>query len=83
MKLCDRCRVPSCSLNYLGTACKKARKRDCPDVRPNNAEVLSEMTTEMMANHIMAFLVDTIPIPTGFSERDIRDWLETDCESNQ
>lgn len=32
MKVCDRCRVSGCLLNYGGKACREARKRECPDV---------------------------------------------------
>lgn len=32
MKLCDRCRVPGCLLDYGGKACQEARKKYCPDV---------------------------------------------------
>lgn len=32
MKVCDRCRVPGCLLDYGGKACRNARKQECPDV---------------------------------------------------
>lgn len=38
MKLCDRCRVPGCLLDYGGKACKNARKQNCPDVVFTNAD---------------------------------------------
>ena len=44
VKLCDRCRVGGCCLNYLGEACKRARKRECPDVEYTNADRIREMS---------------------------------------
>lgn len=32
MKVCDRCKVPGCLLDYGGKACRNARKQECPDV---------------------------------------------------
>lgn len=29
MKVCDRCRVPGCLLDYGGKACRNARKQEC------------------------------------------------------
>lgn len=49
MKLCDRCRVSGCCLNYLGEPCKRARKRECPDVVYTNADRIRDMTDEDMA----------------------------------
>lgn len=50
MKLCDRCRVSGCcSLNYLGEACKLARKRECPDVVFTNADRIRSMSDEELA----------------------------------
>ena len=46
MKMCDRCRVPGCLLNYNGKACANARKEYCPDVVYTNADRLREMTDE-------------------------------------
>lgn len=54
MKLCDRCRVSGCCLNYLGEACKRARKRECPDVVFSNADRIRAMSDEELA----AFLCD-------------------------
>lgn len=50
MKLCDRCRVSGCCLNYLGDACKRARKRECPDVVYTNADRIWDMTDEELAH---------------------------------
>ena len=53
MKLCDRCRVSGCcSLNYLGEACKLARKRECPDVVFTNADRIRSMSDEELAEFI-------------------------------
>lgn len=50
MKLCDRCRVAGCLLNYGGKACKNARKQNCPDVVFTNADRVREMNDEELAN---------------------------------
>lgn len=49
MKLCNRCRVSGCLLNYLGQACKDARKRRCPDVVLTRADKVREMDDEELA----------------------------------
>ena len=49
MKLCDRCRVPGCRLNYLGTDCVNARAEACPEIQPNNAELIHNMSLDEMA----------------------------------
>lgn len=49
MKVCDRCRVSGCLLNYGGKACHDARKRDCPDVVFTNADRMREMENEDLA----------------------------------
>lgn len=46
MKLCDRCRVSGCCLTYLGEACERARKRECPDVVYTNSDKIGDMTYE-------------------------------------
>ena len=43
MKLCDRCRVPGCLLDYGGKACQEARKKYCPDVVFTHADKIREM----------------------------------------
>lgn len=53
MKLCDRCRVPGCLLDYGGKACKNARKQNCPDVVFTNADKIREMSAEELAAIIM------------------------------
>lgn len=72
MKLCDRCEVSGCLLNYLGEACRSAREEECPEVQPNNAEIITNMDYDELA----AFLMD---VSKGlFSSKktaDIRSWL--------
>ena len=46
MKMCDRCRVPGCLLDYNGKACANARKEHCPDVVFTNADHIRSMTDE-------------------------------------
>ncbi len=54
MKLCDRCRVPGCCLNYLGPACANARQEHCPDVQLNNAEAMASMEMDKLAEFLAA-----------------------------
>lgn len=54
MKLCDRCRVPGCLLDYGGKACKNARKQNCPDVVFTNADRVREMNDEELAKFMRA-----------------------------
>lgn len=49
MRLCDRCRVSGCCLDYLGEACKRARERECPDVVYTNADHIRNMSDEELA----------------------------------
>ena len=49
MKLCDRCRVPGCLLDYGGKACQEARKKYCPDVVFTHADKIREMDDEALA----------------------------------
>lgn len=57
MKLCDRCRVSGCLLNYGGKACREARKRECPDVVFTRADRVREMTDMELAG-ILTFCPD-------------------------
>ena len=43
MKLCDRCRVAGCLLNYGGKACKNARKQNCPERIKNMLDTIYEL----------------------------------------
>ena len=53
MKMCDRCRVPGCLLDYNGKACANARKEHCPDVVFTNADHIRSMTNAELAEIIM------------------------------
>ena len=53
MKLCDRCRVPGCLLDYGGKACKEERKKHCPDAVFTNADKIRDMDDEALAVAIM------------------------------
>lgn len=53
MKLCDRCRVSGCLLDYGGKACHEARKKECPDVVFTNADKIREMDDETLAAVVM------------------------------
>lgn len=63
MKLCDRCRVPGCLLNYGGKACQEARKQECPDVVFTNADKLREMDDEELAKELIRDAKENIPAP--------------------
>lgn len=49
MKLCDRCPVSGCCLDYLGKACENARKEMDPELVPTYAEVLPALEYEELA----------------------------------
>lgn len=53
MKICDRCRVAGCLLNYGGKACRNARKQNCPDVVFTNADRVREMNDEELAKFML------------------------------
>lgn len=46
MKLCDRCPVVGCCLDYLGSAYQDIRVHECPDVQPNRTELIANMTVD-------------------------------------
>lgn len=79
MKLCDRCRVPGCLLDYGGKACKNARKQNCPDVVFTNADRVREMNDEELAKFMLssdgaaAFLPDWEDSPGAQLEKH---WCE-------
>ena len=54
MKLCDRCRVAGCLLNYGGKACQNARRRECPDVVFTHADRVREMSDEELAKFMLS-----------------------------
>lgn len=49
MKLCDRCPVSGCCLDYLGKACENIRKEVDPELVPTYAEVLPALEYEELA----------------------------------
>lgn len=79
MKLCNRCSVPGCCLDYLGTACKSARKEHCPNVKLNRAEYISNMDIDEMSTKFIDMFEelceDGIPC-TSF----IKSWLREEME---
>lgn len=53
MTLCERCPLAAdCDLEYMSSACREARRRECPDVRRNNGERLRDMDNEQMAGFL-------------------------------
>ena len=83
MKLCDRCRVPGCLLDYGGKACQEARKKHCPDVVFTNADKIREMDDEALAVALMCpHDGDKCPGP-GNAKTCIKcclDWLRESAE---
>lgn len=91
MKLCDRCRVSGCLLNYGGKACQEARKQECPDVVFTNADKLREMDDEELAKElygmqkkIFLLLVEGLGLDTDFdlsgNYQDLLEWLKKSAE---
>ena len=74
MKLCDRCRVSGCCLNYLGTACANARSKEGPEVQPNNAELIHNMTLDELAAFLAAWAQEPKAWRHEFGE--VCDWLK-------
>lgn len=83
MKLCDRCRVTGCLLDYGGKACKEARKKHCPDVVFTNADKIREMDDEALAVVIMCPHDDDKCHGPGDAKTCIKrclDWLRESAE---
>lgn len=82
MKLCDRCSVPGCCLNYLGAACANARKEHCSDVQLNRAEAIANMSLDEMARDLIIIFEelceDGVP-----SEDYMRFWLAQPAEGGE
>lgn len=74
MKLCDRCKVPDCPMGHLTAGCANARKAWCPEVQPNRAEIISNMSLDEMAHQLIPMIAelceDGVP-----SEEYTRWWL--------
>lgn len=77
MKLCERCKVLGCGLDYLGPACKWAREQECPNVQPNNAEIITNMDigelSEFLMDVSMGLLIDKGIV-------NVKEWLSSTHE---
>lgn len=74
MKLCERCpHAVGCGCDYLSTACSLLRKRTCPNVVANNAEVLAAMDANTLAVELLYMIGELFDegIPP---QEEIRDW---------
>ena len=76
MKLCDRCRVSGCLLNYGGKACQDARKRECPDVVFTRADKIREISDDELVEIITRCLDDG---GKGCCERTPNKRICTEC----
>ena len=87
MKVCDRCRVSGCLLDYGGKACQNARKQECPDVVFTNADKIREMSDEELAKElygmqkkIFLLLVEGLGLDADFdfsgNYQDLLKWLK-------
>ncbi len=74
MKVCDRCRVSGCLLDYGGEACRNARRRECPDVVFTRIDEIREMEAKGMAGAILQAVADTCDDGKVW-ERDLVEWL--------
>lgn len=74
MKVCDRCRVSGCLLDYGGETCRNARRRECPDVVFTRADKIREMDVRDMAGAILQAVADTCEDGKVW-ERDLVEWL--------
>lgn len=81
MKLCDRCKVSGCCLNYLGKACANARSEVCPEVRANNAELIHNMTLDELAVFLSTWAQEPKVWMQEFGE--VRGWLTDEPEEGQ
>lgn len=75
MKVCDRCRVAGCLLDYGGKACKSARKRECPDVVFTRADEIRDMDNEEMAREILRMIFDLGEAAEKVDEIMVMDYL--------
>lgn len=93
MKLCDRCRVSGCLLDYGGEACRRARRAECPDVVFTNADIVrekddKELARFMLSNNGAAYCKAKDPTKCGKSwgdgmsacERCAYNWLQEPAE---
>lgn len=75
-KLCDRCPVSGCLLDYLGKACCRVREKECPDIQPNNAEKISVMDVDSMATAI----IKGLHIDDSGAKEEVRKWLTAEVK---
>ena len=62
MKLCDRCPLAGgCLLNYLGKACRNARKKNAPDMVLTNADRIRDMSIKELAAIFVDAVADGCP----------------------
>lgn len=80
MKLCDRCRVSGCLLDYGGKACHEARKKECPDVVFTNADKIREMDDETLAAVVMCPHGGACPGNAKTCIKCCLDWLRESAE---
>jgi len=80
MKLCDRCRVSGCCLDYLGKACANARSQECPDIQPNNAELIHNMRLDELAVFLTTWAQEAKVWQCNFKEA--RGWLTSEPKSS-
>lgn len=91
MKLCDRCRVSGCLLNYGGKACQDARKRECPDVVFTRADTIRAMSDEELAKalygmqkEILQRVAERLGLDTDFEfsgdYQDLLEWIKEPVE---
>lgn len=71
MSLCDRCTAGAgCCLDYLDSACKQYRDRECPDVQPTNADRIRAMSDKEMSEHFAKTFCH------GYGQPQLLDWLQ-------
>lgn len=79
MKLCERCRVPGCCLDYLSEACAAARRRECPEIQLNRAEYITNMNMYQLETELIPIVMNLCE--DGVPGRDyIRHWLSSPKE---
>lgn len=77
-RLCDRCTVSGCLLDYMGKGCQNARKDMCPDVRPTRLDAMDGMGCESLVS-MLADMVAEVKDCDDYREA-VRAWLETEVE---
>lgn len=83
MKLCDRCPVGGCCLDYLGSACQDIRAHGCPDIQPNRAELISNMTISQMASQLIPAILYDLCEDGVPSKEMIERWLKSEPEHGE